>query len=264
MSGSPPERGVRVTVLGSSNAVPRPGRACSGYVVEAGGAAICADLGSGALANLHLVRAAEDVDAVVISHMHADHFIDIIPMRYALKYGPRKHNLRVALWLPPGGAAMLRKMVDAFARETPGDFLDDVFDVAEYDPQAELHIGGATMRFAPTAHYVPTFAMRCEIDGASIAYSADTAPSDDVEELARDAGIFFCEATLLPGEREEGERGHLSAAEAGQLAERAAVRRLALTHYPVGVTRDELLADARVSYSGDLSVVDDVDALTVT
>ena len=253
---------LRVTVLGSSSAVPRPGRACSGYLVEAGGGAIVADLGSGALGNLHRVRASEDVDAVLISHMHADHFIDLIPMRYALKYGPRTHDRKVALWLPPGGEAMLRRLVDAFARESPYDFLGEVFAVREYDPEAVLRIGEVGVRFAPTEHYIPTFAFRLDAGSSGLAYSADTAPSTAVGALARGAGLFLCEATLLPGEREVA-RGHLSAAEAGALAERAEVRRLALTHYPMETSPDELLAAASATYSGELSVVDDVDVLEV-
>lgn len=255
--------GLRVTVLGSSSAIPRPGRACSGYLVEAGGAAIVADLGSGALSNLHRVRAAEDVDAVVVSHMHADHFIDLIPMRYALKYGPRSHARKVALWLPPGGEAMLRTLVSAFASESPHDFLGEVFEVAEYDPSAELRIGEAAVRFAPTAHYIPTFAFRCDAGGASLTYSADTAPSDEVAALAEGCGLFLCEATLLPGESESGSRGHLSAAEAGALAERASVRRLGLTHYPAGTSPEELRAAAGSTFSGALSVVDDVDVFGI-
>ncbi len=255
--------GLRVTVLGSSSAIPRPGRACSGYLIEGGGAALVADLGSGALSNLHRVRAAEDVDAVVISHMHADHFIDLIPMRYALKYGPRSNERKPVLWLPPGGEAMLRTLVSAFARESPHDFLGEVFDVREFDPSDELRVGDVRVRFAPTEHYIPTFAVRFDADDAGVAYSADTAPSEDVAALASGSGLFVCEATLLPGEREEGRRGHLSGLEAGVLAERAGVRHLALTHYPVGVSPEELRAAASRGYSGAISVVDDSDVLQI-
>jgi len=254
--------GLRITVLGSSNAIPRPGRACSGYLIEAEGTALVADLGTGALANLFRVRAAEDVDAIVISHMHADHFIDLVPLRYALKYGPRTNARKIPLWLPPGGEAMLRRLVGAFARESPHDFLGEVFEVAEYAPSGTLSIGAAQLRFAPTVHYIPTFALRCTCGTSSVTYTADTAPSEDVLALARDTGLFMCEATLLPGERET-TRGHLSAEEAGILSERAGVRRLALTHYPVETTPEELLSAAASRYSGELCVVDDVDVLVV-
>ena len=254
---------LRVTVLGSSSSIPRPGRACSGYLLEAAGRAVVADLGSGALANLHRVRSSESVDAVVISHMHADHFIDLIPMRYALKYGPRSHARKVALWLPPGGSVLLRGMTAAFISESDNDFMEEVFDVAEYDPQAGLYVGDLRVRFAPTEHFIPTFATRYEFENASITYSADTAPEPAVAELARETGLFLCEATLLPNERETGARGHLSAAEAATLAERGEVRRLALTHYPAETDATELLAAASAGFSGESVVVDDVDAIEV-
>jgi ribonuclease BN (tRNA processing enzyme) len=231
-------------------------------LIESDGAGLVADLGSGALANLHRSRAAEDVDAVVISHMHADHFIDLIPMRYALKYGPRTNGRKVPLWLPPGGEAMLRRLVDAFARESPHDFLGEVFEVGEYDPNATLRFADVVVRFAPTAHCIPTFAFRFDLGDASLTYSADTAPSADVVALARGTDLFLCEATLLPDEGEPAPRGHLSAAEAGALAEKAEVRRLALTHYPVGTSPEELRAGAGSTYSGTLRVVDDVEQLT--
>ena len=121
-----------------------------------------ADLGSGAFANVRRYREAEQIDAVVISHMHADHFLDVIPMRYALKYGTRTNAHRPLLYLPPGGERMLRDLVGTFASESGADFLGDVFDVRVYDPNAALVLADVTLRFAPTSHYIPTFAMRFE------------------------------------------------------------------------------------------------------
>ncbi len=254
---------MKVTVLGSSSSIPRPGRACSGYLIEAGGGALIADLGSGALANLHKVHAAEEIDAVVISHMHADHFIDVIPMRYALKYGPRTNNRRVALWLPHGGEALLRRLVDAFHPESPHDFMGEVFDIGEYDAGSVLRVGDASVRFAPTPHYITTFALRSEFEGASVTYSADTAPAHPVAELAQDTDLFLCEATLLSSESEGQTRGHLSASEAGMLAWQGGVRKLALTHYPMQTNAEELRVAAAEHFDGDLVVVDDNDVLKI-
>jgi ribonuclease BN (tRNA processing enzyme) len=260
---SPASERLRVTVLGSSNSIPRPGRACSGYLIEGAGQAIVSDLGSGALANLLRLRPAESLTAVLISHMHADHFIDLIPMRYALKYGPRTHDRPVPLWLPPGGATLLRRMTNAFVSESPHDFMGEVFDVSEYAPDAGLAFGDLRLRFAPTAHFIPTYALRCELDGASVTYSADTAPAPELDELARDTGLFLCEATLLPNEREPGARGHLTAAEAAAIAGRAGVRRLALTHYPAETNAAELLTESGATFAGETLVVDDNDVLEV-
>jgi len=254
---------LRVTVLGSSSSIPRPGRACSGYLVEGGGSAIATDFGTGALSNLRRVMPSERLDAVVISHMHADHFIDLIPMRYELKYGPRENGRRLKLYLPPGGEAMLRHMVEAFARESKHDFISEVFEVHTFDPHVPIRIGETTVRFAQTVHFIPTFATRYEVERSSLCYSSDAAPDTNLTELARDANLFLCESTLLPNEREPAARGHMSAAEAGTIAHRAGAERLVLTHYPTETTPAELYGEAESKFDGPIAVADDLDRLEI-
>ena len=251
-----------LTVLGSSNAVPRPGRACSSYLVDGGGSAVVVDLGSGALGNLYQHRSAESIDAVVISHMHADHFLDVIPLRYALKYGPRSNGKKIALWLPEGGEEMLRKMVEAFVPESPSDFLAEVFEVGTYDAAAGLHVGDLRVKFGATEHYIPTFAIRCEAGGRSLTYSADTAPSESVVRLAHECDLFLCEATLRSGDSDSRPRGHASAREAGEMAQRAGVAKLLLTHYPAELSAEHLSAEASDAFAGDVIVVDDGEGFT--
>ena len=247
---------ARLTIAGSSSSIPRPERACSSYLVDDGETPIVMDLGTGAFANLRRYADYDRLGAVVISHMHADHFIDVIPLRYALKYGPRRRAGKLPVYLPPGGLAMLRAFVDAFPSE-PGAFLDDVFALAEYDPARPLAIDGATLRFAHTAHYIPAFAMRWERDGASVTYSADTAPDERVVALARESDVFVCEATLLDGAVEQGLRGHSTAAGAAGMARDARVRRLVLSHYGAESTSRDLDEAAREIFHGEILVADD-------
>jgi ribonuclease BN (tRNA processing enzyme) len=249
-------------VAGSSSSIPRPDRACSSYLVDDGETPIALDLGTGALANLRRHADYDRLGAVVISHMHADHFIDLIPLRYALRYGSRRRNSKVRVYLPPGGLTMLRALVSAFAHEG-GDFLQDVFELSEYDPSRPLAVGGATLRFAQTAHYITAFAIRWERDGASVTYSADTAPDQRVVALARETDVFLCEATLRRGESEPGERGHSTAAEAAEMARSAGVRRLVLTHYGEESTSDDLDQSAREIFTGEILVADDHHTLTL-
>jgi ribonuclease BN (tRNA processing enzyme) len=251
-----------VTVLGSSSSIPRPGRACSAYLVQGTGRSVALDLGSGAFSNLLEWVRAEDVDAVVISHMHPDHFLDIIPMRYALRYGPRTHARRPVLYLPPDGEALLRRLVNAFVVESNGDFLD-VYDVRTYDPARGLQLGDLRLRFALTMHYIPAFAVRCEVNGRSVTYSADTAPEPRVARLAKETDAFLCEATLGPQAREHGPRGHSSAREAGAMARDGRVKRLVLTHYGVEAGANELTDEARAVFGGEIVVADDNTRLSV-
>lgn len=214
------------------------------------------DLGTGAFANLRRHADYDRLGAVVISHMHADHFIDLIPLRYALKYGARRRRDKLPVYLPPDGLALLRDLVGAFPSE-PGRFLDDVFALAEYDPSQPLAVGGATLRFAQTEHYIPAFAVRWQRDGASVTYSADTAPDERVVALARESDVFLCEATLRHGEVEPGVRGHSSAAEAAAMARAAGARRLVLTHYGEESTSSDLDQSARELFAGEILVADD-------
>jgi ribonuclease BN (tRNA processing enzyme) len=226
-------------------------------LIEGGGTALLADLGTGAFANLLAHRPLGSLDAVLISHMHADHFLDVIPMRYALKYGDVRPARKLPLYLPPGGEALLRKLTGAFPREPYGDFLGEVFDLRTYDPARALQIGAVSVSFAPTSHYVTTFAMRFEACGRSVTYSADTAPDENVSDLARGTNVFLCEATLSQLAEEELPRGHSSARQAARMASNAGVERLILTHYPSTRDAAAMATEAREFFAGSLQVADD-------
>jgi len=245
--------------------VPRIDRACSAYLVEDGGFSFSLDFGTGAFANIRRYVDYDKIDAVVISHMHADHFLDLIPLRYAIRYGSKRRANRLPIWMPPGGIEMLRSMTSVFAGEGNGDFLNESFEMQEFDPASPLPIGSGKLRFAPTTHFVTSFAIRYERNGTSITYSADTAPDERVVELARGTDLFLCEATLLAGEEEHGGiRGHSSAKEAGQMAADAEVARLVLTHYSQDATANDLVEGASSIYKGEIAVADDHHILEVS
>lgn len=254
---------MRIRVVGSSSSVPRPGRACSCNMIRTREANILIDIGSGALAKLREVIDYPDIDALVITHMHADHFLDLIPLRYGLKYGPLLRDARMPLWLPPGGELQLRALAATFASEGPADFLDEVFDVREYDPSGELYVGNVSLTFAKTIHYIDAYAIRAERDGGSMVYTSDTAPSEDVEQLARGCNLLLCEASLGLASESGGARGHLSAVEAGQLAQNAGAKRLVLTHYGSEFAPGELADAARTVYHGPTAAADDGTELAI-
>ena len=214
------------------------------------------DLGSGALSKLRLALDFHQLDAVVISHMHADHFFDLVPLRYGLKYGGRRAD-RLALWVPPGGIRALNALRKAVSLDAPDDFFESVYAVREYDPSEPLQVGDVQLRFAHTRHYVEAYAIRAEVDGGSLVYSADTAPSPAVVDHARGATIFLCESALGVSSEEGQERGHCSAFEAGEMAAKAGAAHLVLTHYP-GETPAQLLVEAAQSrYGGPVTLAQD-------
>ena len=194
--------------------------------------------------------------------MHADHFIDLIPLRYALVYGTRVNERRIPVYLPGAGPDLLRRLVAAFEREDGRDFLA-AFDVRGYEPEDVLRFGSTTMRFARARHFIPGCAMRFETGNASLVFSGDTAPSQPIAALTSDATLLLCEASLATREEHE-PRGHLTAREAGELARVARAGRLVITHYGVEADPVVLAGDARAAgFCGPIDVADDLDRFVV-
>lgn len=229
---------MRLTTLGGAAAGGNPGQGTSGYLVQSRGAAIVLDLGFGTLAELRRHVNIRDLDAVVISHLHLDHLLDLLALRYALAYNPRQTERKVPVWLPPGGMAFLDRLADALANDADSDdFFAATFDLAEYDPDHPLRLGPFAITFRPTVHYVPCWAMRVDdgSGGGALAYTADTGPSADLLPLIAGAEILVAEGAALdplpPDHPETVEaRGHLTPSEAGLLARDAGVAILVLSH----------------------------------
>jgi ribonuclease BN (tRNA processing enzyme) len=223
---------VRFEVLGKSPAWTDSGGACSGYLVQEGATTLLLDCGNGVFGKLRERMDPFAVQAVVLTHLHADHVVDILPFAYALLYSPHERpSTRCPLHVPPGAHDRLRSMVDCWG---PDGLLDSAFDVREYDPGGVLEVGTTALRFREVPHFTPTWAVDLRAPtadtGPRIVFGADCAPNEALEDFARDADLFIVEATLTEPER-EGLRGHLTPEEAGVLAARARARRVVVTHY---------------------------------
>jgi ribonuclease BN (tRNA processing enzyme) len=245
--------GLALTVLGGSPAWPNPRQAASGYLVEGEGLSLLLDCGWGVSPELRATDATPLTD-VVISHFHPDHWFDLVPLHYAYRYGDWRGRPRPRLHLPPGGRRSLDVCSSAWGGSV--ESFDLAFDVSEYDPEVELRIhDGTTLRFAPSLHYTPSFSVDVRAaDGARIAYSGDTAPTERLIRFAEEAPLFVCEASLLEASGDSDERGHMDALEAGEAAAKARVGRLLLTHVPVENGRERVVERARSRYSGPIDV----------
>jgi ribonuclease BN (tRNA processing enzyme) len=252
---------LTLTILGCGPAAPNPGGACSAYLLRQGESAVLMDCGSGSAGRIPLHAPVNRLQGVAISHLHPDHYFDLVPLYYMLRFGePRPANLdsRLTVYVPPGGREFLSRLGELIAARPA--MLEDVFDVREYAPNRETVIGGLTFTFHPVQHYIPSHAIRVRsADGPALVFSSDVAPCPALIEAARDADLFLCESALLdPSQQDEPDprlRGHMSAAEAGQAAMAAGVRRLLITHYRSGETNDlQHLAAASRSFGGPVEL----------
>jgi len=158
--------------------------------VQEGKTNLLVDCGTGVLSNLQKAIALEQVNNIVISHFHADHFFDLIPYRYALMHQVYR-DVHPVLYLPPGGKKALLKTVSAFDRSP--DFFSKYFHIEEYAPKAGVRVGKLDIEFAAVKHYIPAYAMA--ISGKKrLAYSADSGLCGELADIAKGADLFLGEA----------------------------------------------------------------------
>jgi len=185
---------VRLTIVGSGPARPQPDTPASGILVEADGTALLLDCGPGVIGALRRWVDPTALSAVFVGHMHADHYLDVAPLRYLFPWGERASR-RLPVLLPPGGRARLDALATAIS-ERDG-FFDDAFEVSEYAGGVERSIGSLRVRPFNSQHYVPAWGVEI-LDGASrrIVYAGDTGPTVGLVDVARGADLLVCEATL--------------------------------------------------------------------
>jgi ribonuclease BN (tRNA processing enzyme) len=239
-------------VLGAAGAAPLGG-ACSSGLVRGGGATVLLDCGPGVLERLWARDLLGDLDAIVLTHAHADHVLDLVPLAGEVVQA-QLHGRRIALHLPRGVGRVLDALDAALAREPRAvTRFARAFDVTEHDAGDVVAVGGLELRFAPTAHPQPCFALRAT-DGASVlVHGADGAPSAQLDALAAGADLLVLEATLADDAATAAAHGHMTAVQAGETAARAGAGALLLTHLLPGAG-DEHLALAARAYDGPVAL----------
>ncbi|TIC87576.1 MBL fold metallo-hydrolase [Nocardioides sp. GY 10113] len=241
---------MRVTVVGCSGSYPGPDSPASCYLVQAVDEedparvwTLVLDLGNGALGALQRYVDPLAVDAVLISHLHADHCVDMTSYYVLRKYHPSGSQPRIPVWGPKGTARRLARAYDL--PKSPG--MREEFEFRSFGEP--FRIGPFTVEPAAVDHPVPAWAMRVSAYGKVVAYSGDTGPTPALLDVAADADLFLCEASFRDGD-DNPPHLHLTGVEAGETAAKAGVRRLAVTHVPPWHDAQEMLAEARSSYSG--------------
>ena len=221
---------MRLTVLGCGTAKPRPETPASGILVESESNQLLLDCGPGVINRLAQRMDPRALSAIAISHLHADHYLDLAAMRYLFPWAGHA-GPRIPVHVPPGGLKRIAALCIAIS-ERPG-FFDDAFDIREYDPEGSIGVGDLRVSFVGARHYVPAWSIVVDDGGARrLVYSGDTGPNDRLLEVARTADLLVLEATFASPAEDEAERGHLTADEAIEIAESVGVPRGLIVHYP--------------------------------
>jgi ribonuclease BN (tRNA processing enzyme) len=243
---------MRLTIVGMSGSYPGPDSPASCYLLEQEYAGrthrVVIDLGNGSLGPLQRYIDLADLDAVLLSHLHADHCLDMCGFYVYRRYYAHSPTRLVPVYGPAGTAERLAGAYDL--PSSPG--MTGEFDFRTYDDEP-FAVGPFRVTAVPVVHPVPSYGLRFESDGATLAYSGDTGACDAVLDLAEGADLFLCEASFVEG-GDNPEDLHLTGREAAEYATRAKAQRLVLTHVPPIVDPQRVLDDAKPAFDGPIDL----------
>ena len=238
---------MKLTIVGCSGTMPAPDGPASCYLVEVDGFKLVLDLGHGSLGPLQQLISISDIDAIVFTHLHPDHCIDLTALYVARAFGPYDISARLPVYGPPNCAD---RMADAYGmRRAPG--MHSTFDFQHIG--LTPNIGPFRVRSARMVHPVETYAVRLDAAGVSMVYSGDTGPCPELAQLADGADLLLAEASFVDGDDNPSDL-HLTGRQAGEAATAAGVSHLVITHVPPWNDRDVALAEARSSFDGSTSL----------
>ena len=252
---------MRITVLGCWGPYPRAGGACSGYLLESDGGRIMLEAGSGTLSRLMEHIDFRLLDAVIVTHLHHDHYLELFQLRHAIEGARLDGSLDkpLALYIPETPKAefdLLSSYRRAFHVVGIASLEEEMINGGHTAKRAE--IAGLSIRFVPTKHLIPGYAVSFQESGdttGKLVFSGDTAPTGQLAALAQDADLFLCEASGLEKDLAHMTGAHCTAGQAGEVARAAGVGRLLLTHFWPEYDLAELKAQAETSFGAPVTTV---------
>ena len=237
---------MELTVLGASGTWPNASSATAGYLVQHDGFNLWMDAGTGTLANLQRHIPLPEIHAIVISHEHPDHFVDLYPCFYAWHYG-ELGTPGLPVYIPTGFTEKLMRFESVDGEVA----MRTAFSLSEVAPGEGFEIGPFRVKTEPMAHLgLPALGFRLEAGGVVLAYTGDTGPTRRVEDLARGAELFLSEATWQ--DRDDLMPFHMSSRQAATHAREAGVKKLVLTHIWPTVDRRVSIEQAAEVYDGPI------------
>ncbi len=232
-----------LTPLGTAAPHPQPGRPCSGHLVEAGGAKVWMDAGPGTFAELQRHLHPGELTAIWISHLHSDHWTDLIAAEAGISDGGLGIDRPIPVYAP---ADAPRRLAGFYGKPDLGP-LAEVFAFHALEDGHTVDLDGAQLATHAVVHGIEAYGARITYDGAVLAYTGDSGPCPELGRLARGADVLLAEAYV---DRHEGERVHLTPEDAGALAREAGVQTLLVTHVGPSLTPDEATDRAREEFGG--------------
>ena len=242
---------MKVTVVGCSGSYPGPDSPASCYLLEAEHEGrtwrVVMEMGSGAFGALQQYVDVLAVDAVLLTHLHADHCLDLTGYYVVRRYHPTGHQPRIPVWGPEGTADRMARAYDL----DPQPGMHEEFDFRVYDEPFE--IGPFHVEPIPVEHPVTAFGLRVTAGGRTLGYSGDTGPCSGFDDVAKGVDLLLAEASFREGQ-DNPEKLHLTGAEAGDAATRGGAARLVITHVPPWHDTQDALVEARSTYTGPLEL----------
>ena len=231
---------MKLTILGNNGPFPAAAGACSGYLLRHNGKNILIDCGNGVLANLQRFIHFEELDAIVLTHLHSDHVSDMNVLRYALQIKRKR--------------GVTDKLIKVYAAPEPSGEYErlnekEAFVLSAIKEDTVLTIGDMRLTFSPMVHPSPDFAVKAECGGRKFVYSGDTSWKESLIDFGKDADLMLLDAQLLDRDYSEG-AAHLTAAQCGTIAAAAGAKRLLLTHFWPEYDVNEVLKEARRNFAG--------------
>jgi len=218
------------------------------------------DFGGGVLGALQRYADPNTVN-VLLSHLHADHCLDVPGLFVWRRYHPTPATERALMYGPANTWARLGAASSPEGGEI--DDFTDTFEVRNWVDNEPVLMGSLTVLPRRVCHPTESFGMRfTDPSGASLAYSGDSGACDALVELARDADVFLCEASWTHSPNRPSHL-HLSGTEAGQAAAAAGVGELLLTHIPPWTSREDIISEAKAEFDGPVHAVASGETFTI-
>ncbi|KIL45621.1 MBL fold metallo-hydrolase [Jeotgalibacillus soli] len=243
---------MKVTVVGFWGGYPKMNEASTGYLIEQDGFHLLLDCGSGVLSQLQRYIQPDELDALVITHYHADHIADVGVLQHALLIQEALKGETIIL--PAYGHQEDESGFSSLQYK-------ELMRAIAYQPEQPLKLGPFTLSFLRTRHSVPCYAVRIESSNAVVVFTADSAYQTSFIEFAKNADLLIAESNFYSG-MDAQSAGHMTSEEAASIARDARIKHLLLTHLPHFGNLNQLKKEAEQIYDGKVQLASS--GLTIT